>query len=69
MPDFLDSQHSIETKADADAYLSRLEAFAVALDQEAAVVRRDVGNGIVPPDFVLERTLAQMNGLRALLQA
>lgn len=66
VPDFLDSQHSIETKADADAYLSRLEAFAVALDQEAAVVRRDVGNGIVPPDFVLERTLGQMNGLRAL---
>jgi uncharacterized protein (DUF885 family) len=66
VPDFLDSQHSVETKADADAYLSRLEAFAVALDQEIAVVRRDVGNGIVPPDFVLERTLGQMNGLRAL---
>ena len=66
VPDFLDSQHSIETKADADAYLSRLEAFAVALDQEVATVRRDVGNGIVPPDFVLERTLGQMNGLRGL---
>jgi uncharacterized protein (DUF885 family) len=64
IPDFLDSQHSIETAADADAYLSRLEAFATVLDQESEVVRRDVGAGLTPPDFVLERTLGQMNGLR-----
>lgn len=65
IPDFLDSQHSIETAADADAYLSRLEAFATVLDQESEVVRRDVGAGLTPPDFVLERTLGQMNGLRS----
>ncbi len=65
LPDFLDSQHSIETKADADAYLSRLEAFARVLDQESEVVRRDVGAGLTPPDFVLERTLVQMNSLRS----
>lgn len=64
-PDFLDSQHSIETTADADAYLSRLEAFAGVLDQESQVVRRDVAAGITPPDFVLERTLVQMNSLRS----
>ncbi len=65
LPDFLDSQHAIETKADADAYLSRLEAFARVLDQESEVVRRDVGAGLTPPDFVLERTLVQMNSLRS----
>ena len=35
IPDFLDSQHPIKTKADADAYLARLTAFGTALDQDA----------------------------------
>lgn len=65
VPDFLGSQHVIETKADADAYLARLEAFATVMDQEIERVRRDVDLGVIPPDFVIERTLTQMSGLRA----
>src|SRR5580700_4829811 len=34
LPSFLDNQHLIETKADADAYIARLAGFATALDQE-----------------------------------
>ena len=64
VPDFLGSQHVIETKADADAYLSRLEAFATVMDQEIERVRRDVDLGVIPPDFVIERALTQMNGLK-----
>ncbi|MES2256010.1 MAG: DUF885 family protein [Pseudomonadota bacterium] len=64
-PAFLDTQHSIETKADADAYLARLGAFAIAMDQEIEVARRDMAMGVVPPDFALTKTLATMNGLRA----
>jgi uncharacterized protein (DUF885 family) len=64
IPDFLDSQHTIETKADADAYLARLEAFAAVMDQELERARHDVGLGVIPPDFVVERTLAQMRGLK-----
>lgn len=63
LPDFLGSQHVIETKADADAYLSRLEGLAVVLDQETERARRDVGLGVTPPDFVLAKTLVQMRGL------
>ena len=65
LPDFLDSQHTIETVADAEAYLSRLAAFAVAMDQEAEKARHDVGLGVVPPDFILDKTLIQLNDLRA----
>lgn len=65
VPDFLDSQHQIETKADADSYLARLSAFSAALDQEIEVVRHDVGVGCVPPDFALAKTLEQMTKLRA----
>ena len=61
IPSFLDNQHTIETKADADAYLSRLEQFALRMDEEADVVRHDVALGVVPPDFALVKTLVQMN--------
>ncbi len=64
-PSFLDNQHTIETKADADAYLARLEACAVVMDQEIEAARHDVALGVVPPDFALAKTLLQMNQLRA----
>ena len=63
-PDFLGTQHSIETEADAEAYLDRLAAFATVMDQETERSRRDAGLGVVPPDFVLERALTQMAGLK-----
>lgn len=65
IPDFLDSQHQIAVKADADAYLARLAAFATAMDQEIEVVRHDMALGCIPPDFALAKTLAQMTKLRA----
>jgi len=65
IPDFLDSQHSIETKADAEAYLSRLEGFAKAMNDETDLARRDAGMGVVPPDFVIDKTLIQMKALRS----
>lgn len=60
IPEFLNSQHGIETKADADAYLARLEAFAVALDQESDRIAADAAAGVVPPDFIVATALAQM---------
>lgn len=60
VPDFLDTQHSIANQNDAEAYLSRMAAFAKALDQETEQVRHDAGLGVVPPDFVLATTLKQM---------
>jgi uncharacterized protein (DUF885 family) len=65
IPDFLDNQHQIATKTDADDYLARLAGFATLLDQEVEVVRHDVKLGCVPPDFALAKTLDQMQKLRA----
>jgi uncharacterized protein (DUF885 family) len=64
LPDFLDSQHSIETKADADAYLARLSQVSTAIDQESDQARRDAALGVFGPDFVLDRTLVQLKALR-----
>ena len=60
MPDFLDTQHAIETKADADAYLSRMEGFARLMDQETIIAKRDYADGVIPPDFVIDKALIQM---------
>jgi uncharacterized protein (DUF885 family) len=65
MPDFLDNQHVIETKPDADAYMARLEAFGRLMDQEVEVVRHDVGLGVIPPDFVIDKTLTQLKAFLA----
>jgi len=64
VPDFLDSQHPVKVKTDADAYLSRLAAFATALDQESERVRHDAGLGCTAPDFVIDKTLIQLKALR-----
>lgn len=61
VPDFLDTKHRIETAADADAYLARMEAFAGQLDDNTQRMRHDAGEGIVPPDFILDLTLKQLN--------
>jgi uncharacterized protein (DUF885 family) len=65
VPSFLDTQHTIESAADADAYLQRLAGFATLMDQELEVAHHDVALGVVPPDFVLSKTLTQMRLLRA----
>jgi uncharacterized protein (DUF885 family) len=65
LPSFLDSTHTIESGADADAYLKRLEGFATLMEQEIEVAHHDIALGVVPPDFVLSKTLTQMRLLRA----
>ncbi|RYF94068.1 MAG: DUF885 family protein [Caulobacteraceae bacterium] len=64
-PDFLDTAHSIETADDADAYLSRMECFGRNLDNEAETARRDAAMGVIPPDFVLAKTVTQMEAFLA----
>lgn len=62
-PDFLDTNHPVESASDADAYLSRLSAFAGQLDANTDRLRHDVALGVVPPDYILDKTIAQMVAL------
>ncbi len=59
-PDFLDTQHDIKTAGDAEAYIARLNAIPGCMDQELERIRHDAGLGVVPPDFVIDKTLIQM---------
>ena len=65
VPDFLDSQHTIATRADCEAYVARLDEFARLMDDEVERTRRDVGLGVIPPDFAINGALGQMKVLHA----
>jgi uncharacterized protein (DUF885 family) len=60
IPSMLDEQHTIETTADADAYLSRLEAYAGQLDGETGRLKSAAAQNVIAPDFLLDKTLAQI---------
>lgn len=65
IPEFLNSQHQINTSADADAYLARMAAYARQLDQETVRVTRDLHAGVVAPDFILDNAIGQITAARA----
>jgi len=60
LPRFLDADHPVRDAADAEAYLSRLEAFPAGLDGELERIRAAAGMGVVPPDFLLAKAIPQM---------
>jgi uncharacterized protein (DUF885 family) len=60
IPRFLDSDHRIDTAADADAYLARLQSYATQLDGERERIVDARGKGLVPPSFLIDKALAQM---------
>jgi uncharacterized protein (DUF885 family) len=60
VPDFLDTKHRIDTVDDAEAYLARLDEFARLMDEELELARHDVGVGVAPPDFAIDKALVQM---------
>jgi uncharacterized protein (DUF885 family) len=60
LPRFLDSEHPIESAADADAYLARLQSYARQLDGELERIRAARGDGLVPPAFLVDKALSQM---------
>jgi uncharacterized protein (DUF885 family) len=64
VPDFLDSQHKVAVAADAEAYLSRLHAFAGSMDEDLARQKADVAMGVVPADFICDLSIGQMKALR-----
>lgn len=65
MPDFLNTAHTINTPADCEAYLSRLEAFAKMLDEDTVEQKAEAARGYLAPGWSIDLTLGQMAKLRA----
>jgi uncharacterized protein (DUF885 family) len=64
LPDGIGGRSPMKDASDADRYLDKLNQFAVALDQETEQIRHDAGLNVIPPDFILRKTLAQIAALR-----
>lgn len=60
-PRFLDSDHRIESSADAEAYLARMQQYARNLDGELGRIQSARAMGMVPPAFLIEKALRQIN--------
>jgi uncharacterized protein (DUF885 family) len=65
IPSMLDEQHTVSSAADADAYLARLEAYAGQLDGETGRLKEAAEKGVIAPNFLLDKTLAQLRVARA----
>jgi uncharacterized protein (DUF885 family) len=64
IPDFLNTTHTIENAADAEAYLSRLQMFGKVLDNDTAEQRFQAGRGFLAPAWSIDLALGQMRKLR-----
>jgi uncharacterized protein (DUF885 family) len=60
IPSLLDTRHTVESAADADAYLSRLEAYAGQIEGETGRLHSAAAQGVIAPDFLLDKTLKQL---------
>jgi uncharacterized protein (DUF885 family) len=59
-PDLLENKHGIATRADAEAYLARLEDYAVQLGNETERLRADAARGVLLPAAFNDITVAQL---------
>lgn len=58
VPKLLEGQHPIKDAADAEHYLARLQAYAATVDEAIESIEHDRQLGVIPPDFILDKTLA-----------
>ena len=65
IPDLLDSKHTVERPADADAWLLRVQAYARQLTSETERMRHAAGLGVTLPSFLADKAIAQQAGALA----
>jgi uncharacterized protein (DUF885 family) len=61
LPQFLTDTHVIKNEKSVRRYLSRLAEFGRVLRETHERVIDDRANGVIPPDFVIEKALVGMN--------
>jgi uncharacterized protein (DUF885 family) len=59
-PQFLTTDHPIENRSDADAYVSRLREYPAQIDGELERIRDAREKGVIAPDFIVDRTIKQL---------
>lgn len=62
LPSFMESSHKIRDNSDIEAYIKRLSLFDAKFDQVLEGLKIREEKGIIPPKFVIQRVLNEMNG-------
>lgn len=65
-PSFMESQNQVNSVNDANNYLSRLKKVKVKFSQNLEGLKIRELKGIIPPKFVIERVLTEMNAFVAM---
>ena len=65
LPNFLTQQHPVDNEGDANNYITRLNKFPLKFDQVIEGLRLRESKGILPPQFMVEEVLKQMDGFTA----
>jgi len=65
IPSLLDEQHTVTSAEDAEAYLARLEDYAGQIDGETDRLKSAAAQNVIAPNFLLDKTLAQLALARA----
>ncbi len=60
-PAFMVNQHRIDRRADAEAYVLRLDALPRQVEQVLASLQLREGQGVQPPRFAVEKSIAQID--------
>jgi len=63
LPVLLQNLHEVETREDAEAYISRIENAEGVLTQLTERLRAQTAAGIIAPEFVYEKILTDLNNL------
>lgn len=63
LPRMMQTQHPLETRADVEAYLARLEALGRVFDDVIETISADAAQGVTPPAFSLTGAVNAIAGL------
>lgn len=62
LPSMMESSHKLNDKSDVEAYITRLSKFDTKFNQVIEGLKIREEKGIIPPVFVIDRVLNEMNG-------
>ncbi|HMI20488.1 MAG TPA: DUF885 family protein [Sphingomonas sp.] len=64
LPDTLENHHDVANEDDAEAYLSRLDSYALALNGETGRLIVDQAKGAILPGFLIDIAVKELTGMR-----
>jgi len=69
LPSLMENSHKLRNRSDLEAYISRLSKFDLKFNQLIENLKISENKGIIPPKFVIQRVVDEMNGFIGIKKA